>query len=171
MLTESMTIESLDKKAKQIGSRQGLFATSIGLVTAQLIMTLLVGSDLGFIKGFLWFTTIDYKLNLLIGAIILLLCGHLYGRIAGRQIIIKKRNAILVGFLCGLAVLVTTAFLSGWTGFIREGINDTSLNADPFGDYILKPIMLVTTFGLIPTFLVGIWFGLQIERKGKKHST
>ena len=85
-------------EAKKIGSRQGLISVGIGLIIAQLIMTALISSDEGFLKAFFWFTTIDYKLNILIGAIIMLLCGHIFGQIAGTQIIIKKRNSILIGF-------------------------------------------------------------------------
>jgi hypothetical protein len=150
------------KEAKKIGSRQGLFSVGLGLLIAQLIMTWLT-SDNGIIKGFFWFTTISYKFNILIGAIIMLLSGHFFGEIAGTQIIIKKRNYILVGFLTGLAVLFTTAFLCGWTGFFQEGIHNIGTQDDPFEDYIFKPLFWVTMFGLIPAFLVGIWFGGQIK--------
>jgi len=46
-------------EAKKIGSRQGLICVGFGLLIAQLIMTWMT-SDIGIIKGFLWFTT--YKL-------------------------------------------------------------------------------------------------------------
>ncbi len=154
-------------KAKQIGSKQGLISVGLGLLIAQLIMTWM-SSDNGIIKGFLWFTTINYKLNIFIGAIIMLLCGHFYGQIAGTQIIIKKRNFILIGFFTGIAVLITTAFLCGWTGFFQEGIHNIGTDDNPFQDYIFKPLFWVTIFGIIPAFLVGIWFGGQIKSKGRK---
>lgn len=153
---------------KKIGSRQGLISVGFGLLIAQLIMTCFSSLDDGFIKGFFWFTTINYKLNILIGAIILLLSGHFFGEIAAVQIIIKKRNYILVGFLTGLSVLFTTAFLCGWTGFFQEGIDNIGTNDNPFEDYIYKPLFWVTIFGVIPAFLVGIWFGGQIKIKGRK---
>jgi len=154
-------------EAKRIGSRQGLFSVGLGLLIAQLIMTWL-SSENGIIKGFFWFSTISYKLNILVGAIIMLLSGHFYGEIAGIQIIIKKRNFILIGFLTGFAVLITTAFLCGWTGFFQEGIHNIGTEDDPFEDYIFKPLFWVTMFGLIPAFVVGIWFGGQIKIKGRK---
>lgn len=157
-------------EAKKIGSRQGLISVGIGLIIAQLIMTALISSDEGFLKAFFWFTTIDYKLNILIGAIIMLLCGHIFGQIAGTQIIIKKRNFILIGFLCGMAVLLTTSFFSGWTGFFQEGVDNIGTNDNPFEDYIFKPLFWVTVFGIIPALLVGIWFGGQIKRKGQKQT-
>lgn len=156
-----------EAEAKRIGSRQGLFCSGLGIVIAQLIMTAMISSDEGFIKGFFWFAKVDYKLNLFIGAAILLLCGHFYGQIAGKAILIRQNNFILVGFLCGMAVLLTTAFLSGWTGFFQEGIDNIGTSDNPFEDYIFKPLFWVTLFGLVPALLVGIWFGGQIKRKGQ----
>jgi len=110
----------IEKEAKKIGSKQGLICVGIGLLIAQLIMTYMFTTDESFIKSFFWFHQIDFKLNIFIGVIIMILCGHFYGQIAGVQIRIKKRNFILVGILCGLAVLLTTAFLCGWTGFFQK---------------------------------------------------
>ena len=106
-----------ENEAKKIGSQQGLICAGLGIVIAQLIMTAMISSDQNFLKAFLWFTRVNYKLNLFIGVVILLLCGHFYGQFAGKAILIKRQNYILVGFLIGMAVLLTTAFLSSWTGF------------------------------------------------------
>jgi len=153
-------------EAKKIGSRQGLIAVGLGLLIAQLIMTFLISSDKGFVKAFLWFTTIDYKLNILVGACVMLVSGHFFGQLAGKAILIKKKNFVLIGFSCGMAVLLTTAFVSGWTGFAQEGIDNIGTNDDPFYDYIFKPLYWVTLFGTIPALLVGIWFGGRIKKKG-----
>lgn len=150
-------------EAKKIGSRQALIAVAIGLLIAQLIMTWF-SSDNGIIKGFFWFTTFSYNLNLIIGAIIMLISGHLFGQLAGKAILIKKRNYILTGFLCGMAILMTTAFLSSWTGFFQEGLDNLGTNDNPFEDYILKPVFWIFFFGLVPVFVVGIWFGRQIKK-------
>ena len=150
-------------EAKKIGSRQGLISVGIGLLIAQLIMTWL-SSDNGIINGFFWFTTFSYNLNLIIGALIMLVSGHVFGQLAGKAILIKKRNYILVGFLCGMAILMTTAFLSSWTGFFQEGIEKIGTNDNPFEDYILKPVFWIFFFGLLPVFFVGIWFGGRIKK-------
>jgi hypothetical protein len=133
-------------------------------------MTAMISSDQGFFKAFFWFARVNYKLNLFVGVVILLLCGHFYGQIAGKAILTKKRNFILVGFLTGIAVLLTTAFLAGWTGFFQEGIDNIGTNDNPFEDYIFKPLFWVTIFGIIPALLVGIWFGGQIKRKEQKRN-
>ena len=97
----------------------------------------------------------------------MVICGHFYGQLAGKLILIKNWNYILTGFLIALAVILTTAFLASWTGFIQEGIDNIGTNDDPFFDYIFKPMYWVTLFGLIPALLVGIWFGGQIKKEGK----
>ena len=152
-------------EAKKIGSKQGLISVGLGLLIAQLIMTWF-SSDNGIIKGFLWFTSFSYNLNILIGIIIMLLSGHFYGQLAGKAILIRKRNYILTGFLCGMAILMTTAFLSSWTGFFQEGIDKVGTNDNPFEDYILKPLFWIFFFGLLPVFFVGLWFGRQIKKHG-----
>lgn len=157
-----------ENEAKIIGSKQGLICAGLGIVIAQSIMTAMFSSDLNLVNAFLWFTRVNYKLNLFLGVIILLLCGHFYGQLAGKAILIKKQNYILVGFLVSIAVLLTTAFLSSWTGFFQEGIENIGTNDDPFEDYIFNPLYWVTIFGIVPAFIVGLWFGRQIKVKGKK---
>ena len=102
--------------AKKIGSTQGLISVGIGILIVQLFIFWMTSEE-GFTKGFFGVTTLDYKFNIFIGIIIMLLSGHFYGQIAGNQIIIKKRNYILIGFLTGMAVLITTGFLCGWTDY------------------------------------------------------
>ena len=154
-------------EAKKIGGRQGLFSVGIGLLIAQLIMTFFISSDIGFARAFFWFMTFDCKINIVVGAVIMLLCGHFYSEIAGEQILLKKRNFIIVGFLCGMAVLLTTAFFSGWMGFFQEGFENVGTNDNPFFDYIFKPFYWVTLFGIVPALLIGIWFGKQVKSKGE----
>ncbi len=153
-------------EAKKIGSRQGLISVSLGILIAQLIMTLMISTDVGFFKAFFWFTNITYWINILIGVVIMLGCGHFYGQLAGKLILIRKWNYVLTGFLIGLAIILTTAFFASWTGFIQEGIDNIGTNDDPFFDYIFKPMYWVTMFGFIPALIVGAWFGGRIKKKG-----
>jgi uncharacterized membrane protein len=99
----------------------------------------------------------------------MLICGHIYGQLAGKLILIGKWNYALTGFLISLAVILTTAFFASWTGFIQEGIDNIGANDDPFFDYIFKPVYSVTMIGLIPALIVGVWFGKRIKNK-EKHS-
>ncbi|MEL7006345.1 MAG: hypothetical protein AAFN93_27005 [Bacteroidota bacterium] len=153
-------------KAKKIGSRQGLISVGLGVLIAQLIMTLLISSDEGIIEGFFWFTDVSYWFNILVGVIIMLVCGHFYGQLAGKLILINKWNYVLTGTLVGLAIILTTTFFASWVGFFQEGLDYIGSNDNPFFDYIFKPMYWVTLVGLIPSLLVGSWFGRQIKKKG-----
>ena len=153
-----------EEQAKKIGSRQALKSVGIGLLIAQLIMTW-ISSDNGWINGFLWFVSFSYNLNLIIGATIMLVCGHFFGQLAGLEILIKKRDYTWIGFKYGMATLMTTAFFASWTGFFQEGIERVGGFDNPFNDYIFKPVFWIFIFGLIPTLLVGFWFGRQIKKR------
>ena len=155
-----------EEKAKQIGIRQGLISVGVGLLIAQLIMTFL-SSEKGLLNGFLWFIDFHYNLNLVICIVIMATCGYFFGQQAGVEILIKDRNFKWVGIKYGFATLMTTAFLSSWTGFFQEGVNKIGTNDNPFNDYIFKPLFWVFFFGLIPVLIVGYWFGRQIN----KHQT
>jgi len=153
-----------EEKAKKIGSREGLKSVGIGLLIAQLIMTWL-SSNAGLVKGFFGFVNFRYPLNLVMGAIIMLLCGHFFGKWTGFEILIKKRNHAWVGIKYGMATLLTTAFLASWIGFFQEGMDNIGTDDNPFNAYIFKPVFWIAVFGLIPVLLVGIWFGRQIKKQ------
>lgn len=155
-------------EAKKIGSQQGLISVGIGISIAQLIMTWLISSDKGWIKAFFWIIETDYWMNILIGVGIMIASGHFYGQLAGILILVKKWNYKLTGLLSGMAVIWTTTFLAGWTGFFQEGIDNLSTNDNPFVDYIFKPMFWVSVFGFVPVMVVGIWFGNRINYKGKE---
>jgi len=157
-------------EAKKIGGRQGLICAVTGIVIAQVMMTLLVSTDGGFRKGFFWFIGLGMDLNIIVGMLIMVSCGYVYGRIAGVQIIVKHRNSIGVGIICSVAILLTTAILCGWTGFFQEGIPNIGSGDDPFEDYIVKPFAWIATVGIIPAVLIGIWVGGRIKRRGRKEA-
>jgi len=152
------------EEAKKVGSNQALKSVGIGLLIAQLIMTLL-SSDGGFLKELLWFTHFGHNLNLAIGAIIMLISGYYFGQRAGYEILIKKKDYTWVGFKYGIIILMTTAFFASWTGFFQEGIRLMGTNDNPFIDYIYKPLFWVFIFVLFPVLIVGFWFGKQIKER------
>ena len=60
-------------------------------------MTLLVASDNGIIKGFFWFTSISYLSNIGIGILFFLIIAYYLGGLAGKDILITKKDASLSG--------------------------------------------------------------------------
>jgi hypothetical protein len=147
------------KDAMRIGSNEGLLSATIGIVIAYSIMGL-------FTANVFWLTEISFKINIFVGVFILLICSHWAGRLSGRLILIRQFHPIIVGPLAGMAVLLVTAFLSGWLGFFQEGL-DNSNYYDAFEDYIFKPLYWVSILGLLPALITGVFFGYRIKRKGR----
>ncbi|MFM2269416.1 MAG: hypothetical protein RL757_2857 [Bacteroidota bacterium] len=153
--------------AKKIGSKNGVICIALGIATAQMIMFFfIVNWNQDFWGSFFWFTKINYGLNLIVGILLMLLSGYFYGQMAGVAILIKNFDAIWTGLLTGLAVLFTTAFLCGFTGYFQEGLQNNV--DDPFFDYVLKPFYWISFFGLVPALVVGAWFGLRIKSHKKE---
>jgi hypothetical protein len=158
------------EKAMKTGSRYGLVSVGIGLLVANLFMMLFTSGE-GLLKGFFWFLTVEYRFNILVGVVIMLLAGHLSGQIAGKLILLKKKDHTSVGIISGLAVLIITALLCGWTGFFEEGVDKIGSDDDPFEDYIFKPAFWISVVGFIPAVLVGAWFGWRIKKLADTSAT
>lgn len=77
--------------AIRIGRAEAFKSVTIGLVIAQLIMTLF-SLGKGFFRAIFWFVDFGYQINLLIAIIAIYLCAYLFGGMAGISIIIKRWN-------------------------------------------------------------------------------
>lgn len=148
-----------NKQAHNIGGRQGLIFTMIGLGIAHILMSFIF-SDL------FWFTSFEYVLNVVIGALTFLANGYIFGRIAGQLILLKKWHPAIAGPLVALLILTFSAFLAGWIGFFQEGTAYIGTGQNPFEDYVLSPVLAVTIFGGLPALLTGVWFGYRIRKLG-----
>jgi len=151
------------KIAQQIGSKNAIISVVTGLVIAQCIMMYFSFGD-SHSSSILWFVEFGYTINILAGVILSLITAHYFGKIAGKRILIDKKNSIITGIATGFAIILTTTFFASLIGFFQEGIQNVGTNDNPFVDYIIKPIFWVLFFGLIPVLLVGTLFGKSINR-------
>lgn len=152
-----------NRQAANIGGKQGVILTMTGLGIAQILMALIF-SDL------FWFTGFEYILNVIVGTLLFLANGYIFGRIAGQMILLKKWHPAIAGPLAAVVILMFTAFLAGWVGFFQEGIRYIGTGQNPFADYVLTPVLAVTIFGGLPALLTGIWFGYRIRKMGSSIS-
>jgi hypothetical protein len=157
------------KTAKQIGQglaiKSGLIGLTIAYITFGWIFT---SHETNLVKAIFWIADVEFWYHLIIGAIGLLTMAYFFGRLAGVDILIKKKNDLLTGIKCGLLTLVTGTLIGSSVGFIQEGIDDIGGFSNPFYDYYFKPMYWVTIFGIVPVIIVGLWFGRQIKRQGLK---
>ena len=144
--------------AKNIGIKKALQSATIGLLIAFLFMTLLAGGN------FLWLKEWSYLINIIIGIGIFYGLAYLFGKKAGYEILIKKKDSGSVGAKYGMIILIITAFLVGWVGFFQEGMEPYDTFWDSFEDYIFKPFFWIMAIGIIPAIIVGIQFGKWIKK-------
>lgn len=144
--------------AKKIGYRQAFKAITIGLIVAYLIMALLAGP--------FWIFGFEYAATLIFAALMLYGTGFLFGGLAGRAIIINKYPSVFVGIISGFIIVWSGTFIGSLVGFFSEGLPNKSPISEPFNDYILKPLLMVSFWGFIPIVAVGVWYGLSIKRRG-----
>jgi len=153
--------------------RVGGIIYALALLLLAYVVTVPVARKIeGFQQPALWFLEVSYQLNVLVGILIFLLSSFIYGGRAGIAILVEGRNAFVTGLVFGLAVLFTTALLSGLTGFLQEGVEFIGYG-DPVYDYIGKPFQMIVKFGFVPTALLSWLFGVFIRKKGSaldKHS-
>jgi hypothetical protein len=161
-----------DQEAQKIGSRLAIKSVLIGAVVAYIIMGLMTWSwDNNVIEGLTWIKHIGYFENLLVGLFGLLASGYIFGKKAGHEIIVQKKDHTWVGFKYGLLTLWAGTFVGSLLGFFEEGLDNIGTGDNPFEDYFFKPFFWITLFGLVPVVLVGFWFGSQIKKKGRRKSS
>ena len=146
--------------AKKIGYIQAFKAISIGLLIAYLIMALLAGP--------LWLFELTYTPTLIFAAVVLYVAGYFWGGIAGKLIIIKRYPSSLVGLVSGFTIIWSATFIGSLIGFFNEGLPNKFANNNPVEDYILKPILMVSFWGFIPIFGIGVWYGVSIKRRASR---
>lgn len=155
--------------AKHIGQQLAMKSAGVGLLIAYVLFGWVIYSwDQKLVHALFWIFDVEFWYHLLIGAIGLLTMAYYFGRQAGVEILMKRRNENFVGIKYGILTLVTGTLLGCSVGFFLEGLDDIGGMSNPFYDYYFKPLYWVMMFGIIPVIIVGMIFGKQIKRKGKK---
>ncbi|MDO6389917.1 hypothetical protein Q4E40_07245 [Pontibacter sp. BT731] len=160
-----------DQEAQIIGSRLAMKSVLFGAIVAYLVMTFMTWSWDNIIEALTWIKHIGYVKNLLVGLLGLLVFGYIFGKKAGHEIIIQKKDHTWVGFKYGFLTLWAGTFVGCLVGFFEEGLDNIGTGDNPFEDYFFKPFFWITIFGLVPVVLVGFWFGSQIKKKGRRESS
>lgn len=160
-----MTKESAEK----IRIRFATISASIGIVLAYLIPTWIFWD--GTSKSLTWIFDISFWFNVIMGIAFFYGMRYFFGKKAGIEILIKKRNYILTGIKYGILTLITATFLTSLIGFFQEAIDNNGGFSNPFYDYIFKPMYWILMYGILPAIVVGVLFGLTIKLNGNKKPT
>lgn len=115
--------------------------------------------------GPFWLFEFTYTPTLIFAALVLYGAGYLFGGLAGKFIIVKRYPSALVGLVSGFMIIWSATFVGSLIEFFNEGLPNKSPISDPVEDYILKPILMVSFWGLIPIVGIGVWYGWSIKRR------
>lgn len=155
--------------ARKIGGREAVKSALIGLLTAYVFFGMLIfDSEQDILKIVFWIFDTDIWYHLLIGALGIVSMSYLFGRKAGLKILVDEENNFLVGIIYGFIVLTTGTIIGCTVGFLQEVFEDYTSIGNALIDYYFKPLGLVLVFGAVPVAIVGIWFGIRIDKEGKK---
>ena len=79
----------------------------------------------------------------------------------------NSKNAILIGVLGLIVILIMGTFFGSTVGFLQEGIvnlNENNKFKDAIFDYYFKPFFWIFFFGIIPTILAGGILGILLKK-------
>ena len=114
-----------------------------------------------------WIFRFDYTPTLIFAVIVIYYFGFLFGSLAGIDILVKKRPSLLFGIIYGFLIVWSTTFVGSLVGFFTEGLANKTPISEPFNDYIIKPLLIITFYGFIPIIAIGIWYGYSIKKHSK----
>ena len=154
------------RQAKSIGRKKAFESVSIGLIIFYLVGVFIFSND--GLQSLLWLRYLDLYNWVFIANWVLTfyVLGYFIGSKAGHEILIDKRNFLKVGIKYGIIILISASVLGCLLGFITQGIENQGTEDNSFVDYFLKPIFWINLYGIIPSVLMGIFFGKRIENKG-----
>ncbi len=158
-----------ESKARNIGAEYAIKSILIGILLFYLIPAIifLIG-DFRF-KSLFWVIDLDFYNWLFIfnWVFFFFVFAVIYGRSAGFEILIQKKDYEKTGMKYGILTLITASFFGCFLGFFWEGFDNIGTGDDPFNDYFFKPLFWLSLFGIIPSILVGRWLGKKIKLSTK----
>ena len=155
----ALPLEQRLQAAKKIGGKYGLITGVLGVLSIQLLVTLRYGFEGYWVDSFAWLDDGRMTVFLLISIAAVVVFNYTYGRIAGRQILINRRNHKMVGIVTSLATLVSGSLVLAVLVVVGEG--------DSFELLYLVPI-LITMGGAVPAIIGGLLMGYAVYRRGQK---
>ncbi len=154
------------KIAKRIGSKYALISISLGLSIAAVFMIILSNASESWTDTTETFLSIimDFKLIFGFSVLVFYFSAYMFGKIAGKQILLHGRNYILVGIVTGFLILISATLTGSLVGFMYNVGNASNMSAT-VNNYFYKPITWVILFGTVPVLAVGSLYGYLVIRQ------
>jgi hypothetical protein len=145
----------------ETASQYGVKMTIKGLLATFLILiflsfTFLLNANYGLVHIII--TALDWKVGIFLASLVL--SGIFFGRLAGREIYLKKKNPWLSSVKTIMLVLLFS--LLSTTSFVYL-ISDHA-DTGNFVVFLLRPLILFALYGSIPAIILFVWLGLQLNK-------
>ncbi len=154
-----------EKAAKKIGVEYAIKSIIRGLIiTYCILLIFFLLSGEGF-HSILWFRNLDLYNWIFISNWIFFffLFALVFGKKAGKEIIIEKKDCEKIGMKYGFLTLLLASFFGCLLGLITEGMDGLVIKNYGINAYIFKPMFWIIFFGIIPSILTGRWLGKKIK--------
>lgn len=158
-----MTIKFEENFYKSTGAKVSLLFATIGLLIAVAI-NLLFGTII---------LALNFPTPIILGLIFLYLSAFVYGQLGGVYLYKTKTNSYkieFVGILIAFSTVLTMS-LAGSSYYFIKAINFNNFGAsliNAAGSYLFKPIFWICFFGLIPSVILGIYWGKVFRNRVNK---
>ena len=151
------------KRAKQLGRMRAFESVTIGVIIFFLVGVFLFSNE--GLRSILWLQYLDLYNWLFIAnwLVTFYVLAIIIGNYGGKEILIRNKSSLIVGVKSGVLILCSAAFFGCLLGFITEGIENAGSSDFPLVEYFMKPIFWIFIYGLIPSILMGIFFGWRVK--------
>lgn len=147
------------------GRNQTFIFNTYGIMVAIVILFLL---GLDYSNPFILLKDIfnDFTLNIICGITSLYLASYFIGGWAGQKILMNNNDKFSIGIISSISVLSIGIVGGSLVGLIQEGFWDrNTLWTDDVFDYLIKPLIWINVFGLIPAIILGLLLGRNISKQ------
>jgi|SRR5690606_36551319 len=159
-----------ESEAAKIGRRTGISFAALGVLIANILVTIFVSVDGGFGNGIVWFLNFDYWPSLLVGVVAVFLVSYFLCGRAAAVVVTRKKNEVWVGSATAITVLFVSGLVAGLFLLLQKIISG-STDSLLLIDFVLLPALILTFYGFLPASILGICFGVVVKKKASTPET
>ena len=144
------------QEAQKIGRTKTLKATAI-IVAILLVVFMFMETSGDFANGILFF--IEAISNIRFLAILTILFGltFIFGGMAGKEIILHKRNIALTSIKYVVLIILSVIIYAAIIGIVKDKTSSTNNFQRLLTTYFLMPLAKTGSVTIIPMFIIWLW--------------
>ncbi len=157
--------EITEGEAVKIGRRTGIAFGGLGVLVANILVTIFVSVSDGISNGLVWFLHFEYWPSLLVGIAAIIVFSYFLCGSAAAAVITGKKNEVWVGSATAVAVLFASGVSAGLFLVFQNMFSAPPSGSIVLTDLVILPALILTFYGFLPASILGICFGVFIRKK------